>query len=51
MIRKLLCWLGFHEWVDCCTYCEEIIEDADCECCEFFLFPKGVCIHCGRIKR
>lgn len=40
MIRKLMCWLGWHELMDCCDYCCEFIKDADCGKCSYFLFRK-----------
>lgn len=50
MIRKLLCWLGKHEFMDCCDYCERFIDNADCAKCSYFLFRKKVCKHCEKLK-
>ena len=52
MIRKLLCWLGFHELISCCDYCCKFIEDADCGKCSYFMFEDTVkiCKHCGKVK-
>lgn len=51
MIRKLLCLLGLHEFMDCCDYCEMFIDNADCAKCSYFLFRKKVCKHCGKVKK
>ena len=54
MIRKLLCWLGWHEWYD----------ERMCETCKYrgslygcFVFSKDCtnkrkrCKHCGKVKK
>lgn len=41
MIRKLLCWLGWHEWEKRCY---------DVKYFMFFEYEK-VCKHCGKLKR
>jgi len=51
MIRRLLCWIGWHEYINCCEYCKENIEKADCAKCKYFMFPVNICKHCGKIKR
>ena len=57
MIRKLLCWLGFHEWnvdyTDCCTYPNKGCAGKHCNKCEYFKKKYKViyCKHCGKVKR
>lgn len=48
MIRKLLCWLGFHEWVcrNACGDCEvNKIHGHKC------LIKSLYCKHCGKVKK
>lgn len=62
MIRKLLCWLGWHEYrpiknIDefydkFCRTCE--FHNGDCNACwcyENFGKDKEICKHCGAIKK
>jgi hypothetical protein len=53
MWQKIKCWLGWHELIDCCDYCCDIIKDADCGKCSYFLFREKikVCKHCGKVKK
>lgn len=51
MLRKLLCWLGWHEWDWICTieYCKVgLIYEVDCFKCPFY---KKICKHCGKVKQ
>lgn len=51
MIRRLLCWLGFHEWEHCCDYCQRENKDLDCvDNCNFPLH-NFICKHCRKVKR
>lgn len=56
MIRKLLCWLGFHEWKrqeytctlsEMCTWREESGKIVCCNC----EYNKFICKHCGKVKK
>lgn len=49
MIRKLLCWLGWHEWVlACAKYCNIVWKcNPNCQTCQA---RKEVCIHCGKVR-
>lgn len=54
MIRKLLCWLGWHEWEERIGYCScqgcAWYEDSGlrvCKGCDYCKF----CKHCGKVKR
>lgn len=62
MIKKILCWLGFHEWEDICISCQMthlnnkkvlpcVIDNNNCcyECGMSGYYFK--CKHCGRIKK
>lgn len=40
MIRRLLCWLGFHEW-----------EFFDAEVWGSRVRNKQFCVHCGKVKK
>ena len=51
MIRKLLCWLGWHEWKSLCAICWNGSTDyceQDCNKC-----PNEIicCKHCGKVKK
>ena len=55
MIRKLLCWLGWHEWEQRCTqpksFCHRAIFDfwyADCDGCKY---KQIYCKCCRKIKK
>lgn len=55
MIRKLMCWLGKHEWEARCVYskdiCPKAIFDfwyADCDGCKY---KQIYCKHCGKVKK
>lgn len=53
MIRRLLCWIGWHEWVvkDCC-FCQNLEK-----CAWGTIIGKRCpyeplkCKHCGKVKR
>ena len=55
MIRKFLCWLGYHEWKDMCCdgFCDiaEGVIRGDCYTCPYGHKQNIVCKHCGAIKR
>ena len=51
MWQKIKCFIGLHEYIGTCQYCEEHFEEAFCERCSFFMFPKKICKHCGRVKK
>ena len=48
MIRKLLCWLGWHEWI-CRNHCNdcEVIRIHGHKC----LLKRLYCKHCRKSKR
>ena len=56
MIRKLMCWLGLHEWIpekhifldNGKYYCSHYAKNKNCGECDFC---KQVCKHCGKIKK
>jgi hypothetical protein len=48
IIRKLLCWLGWHEWYYPCINCQGVC--GKCKFDELELTDK-VCWHCGKVKR
>lgn len=54
MIRKLLCWLGFHLYKDCCEdgICKasENKINGDCYNCPYGHGQNIICKHCGKIK-
>lgn len=50
MIRKLMCWLGWHEYRpvednELCGYYNYYYNCGNCDLC------KRVCKHCGKIKK
>lgn len=51
MIRRLLCWLGFHEWFDGCDLCRERGQCDDCYNCEFGHGKNICCKCCGKVKK
>ena len=57
MIRKLLCWLGWHEWkIKYNSYCESpsiyySCHGCKCSDCSFYKVYTKECKHCGAIKR
>lgn len=51
MIRRLLCWLGFHEWEKQAFVCmgnDECFDSALCPSCKY---SHPFCKHCGKIKK
>lgn len=55
MIRKLLCWLGRHEYKKACTIwktkgaCYKLWRlKNSCDECECY---KPICKHCGKVKK
>ena len=54
MIRKLMCWLGWHEYKKACTIwktkgaCYMWRIKSACSKCEYY---KPICKHCGKIKK
>lgn len=57
MIRKLLCWLGWHEWkIKYNSYCESpsiyySCHGCKCSDCSFYKVYTKECKHCGKVKR
>ena len=55
MIRKLLCWLGFHNYIDCCNDGKCSVStgmiSGDCYNCPYGHNQNVICIHCGKVKR
>lgn len=50
MIRRLLCWLGWHEWVSRCDYpfCKlPMCGDVSHYCPQCRGYEKEICKHCG----
>ena len=57
MIRKLLCWLGWHEWTCICRmfrenkYCNWYRSDKNtCSNCHH-RGSEQVCKHCGKVNK
>ena len=55
MIRKLMCWLGKHEYIKACTIwktkgaCYKWMRlDIPCNECKY---QKPICKHCGKVKK
>ena len=54
MIRKLLCWLGWHEWIPqpnkgCLKECEWFLKHQQrCDDCHFAV---TICRYCGKLRK
>lgn len=54
MIRRLLCWLGFHKWytlVKCNRPVMHKCYRAYCDNCPYIKNLKTICEHCGKVKK
>lgn len=54
MIRKLLCWLGYHDWytITKCTKPKDYrCLNGYCDGCQYLKDLKTVCLVCGKVKR
>lgn len=57
MIRKLMCWLGWHEWCEIsfemCLFPKgykcKARDSSFCKGCKYYC--KYVCKHCGKVKK
>lgn len=57
MIRKLLCWLGFHEYeikyksyYKSPTIIQRLFQGKQCNDCSFYKLYTKECKHCGKVK-
>ena len=52
MIRRLLCWLGFHDFIDCCNDGKCSLKggfvSGDCYNCEYGHGHNIICRYCGK---
>ena len=52
MIRRLLCWLGFHDFIDCCNdgkcFLKSGFVSGDCYNCQYGHGHNVICKYCGK---
>lgn len=52
MIRKLLCWLGYHDYIDCCNdgkcFARYGFINGDCYNCPYGHGHNIICKYCGK---
>lgn len=54
MWQKIKCWLGWHEWKDCCEDGHCVLSKGVCDDCYNCPYGHGqniICKHCGKVKK
>lgn len=48
MIRRILCWLGLHDYIG---FCARHKENKCCQNCKICKYDRIICANCGKVKK